>query len=227
VPEAIARCREIYEEVRIRPVAGALTSRPLAALHAMAGDFDEARRLIASADETLGEIGGLQAAITHQEALVERLAGDPAAAAARLRAGYDSLEEMGERALLASTAAWLAQALLADGLSDEAERFCRVAEEAAPDGDLTAQLGWRGVRARLLAAEGRMDEAEARAVEAVALAERMEFPTLHADALRDLAEVLQEAGRPEEAEVAARAALDLYRRKGVSPTIGGIRDQVQ
>jgi hypothetical protein len=55
----------------------------------------------------------------------------------------------------------------------------------------------------------------------------MEFPTLHADALRDLAEVLQEAGRPEEAEVAARAALDLYRRKGVSPTIGGIRDQVQ
>jgi tetratricopeptide (TPR) repeat protein len=194
----------------------------------MAGDFDEARRLIASADEILGEIGGLQAATTHQEALVERLGGDPAAAAARLRAGYDSLEEMGERALLASTAAWLAQALLAQGLSDEAERFCRVAEEAAPEGDLTAQLGWRGVRAMLLAAEGRLDEAEERAREAVRLAEQMEFPTLHADALRDLAAVLEQAGRPEEADEAARAALDLYRLKGdvVSPTIGGSRDQV-
>jgi tetratricopeptide (TPR) repeat protein len=192
----------------------------------MAGDFDEARRLMASADEVLGEVGGLQAAITHQEALVERLAGDPAAAAARLRAGYDSLEEMGERALLASTAAWLAQALLAQGLREEAERFCRVSEEAAPEGDLTAQLGWRGVRARLLAAEGRMDDAHALALEAVRLAERMEFPTLHADALRDLADVLQEAGRPDEADAAAQAALDLYRRKGVSPTIGGSRDQV-
>jgi hypothetical protein len=56
----------------------------------------------------------------------------------------------------------------------------------------------------------------------------MEFPTLHADALRDLADVLHEAGRPEEAEAAEQAALDLYRRKGdvVSPTIGGSRDQV-
>jgi tetratricopeptide (TPR) repeat protein len=194
----------------------------------MAGDFDEAHRLIASADEILGAIGGLQAATTHQEALVERLSGDPAAAAARLRAGYDSLEEMGERALLASTAAWLAQALLAQGLSDEAERFCRVAEEAAPEGDLTAQLGWRGVRARLLAADGRLDEAQERAQEAVGLAEQMEFPTLHADALRDLAAVLEEAGRPEEADEATQAALDLYRLKGdvVSPTIGGSRDQV-
>jgi predicted ATPase len=228
VPAAIAVCQEIHAEVRTSPVAAALTCRPLAALHAMAGDLDEARRLVASADEILGEIGGLQAAITHQEALVERLAGDPAAAAARLRAGYDRLEEMGERALLASTAAWLAHALLAQGLTEEAERFCRVSEEAAPEGDLTAQLGWRGVRARLLAAEGRMEEAQGRALEAVRLAEQMEFPTLHADALRDLADVLHEAGRPEEAEAAEQAALDLYRRKGdvVSPTIGGSRDQV-
>jgi tetratricopeptide (TPR) repeat protein len=78
----------------------------------------------------------------------------------------------------------------------------------------------------LLAAEGRMDDAHALALEAVRLAERMEFPTLHADALRDLADVLQEAGRPDEADAAAQAALDLYRRKGVSPTIGGSRDQV-
>ena len=145
-----------------------------------------------------------------------------------MRAGYGRLEEMGERALLASTAAWLAQVLLAQGRRDEAEQFCRISEEAAPEGDLTAQLGWRGARAKLLVTEGRLDEAHARALEAVRLAEQMEFPTLHADALLGLGERLRERGRSEQAEEATRAALDLYRRKGdvVSPTIGGIRDQV-
>ena len=73
----------------------------------MAGDFDEARRLVQTADEILSELGDLQSAVTQQEALVEMLAGEPAAAEARLRWGYERLERMGEKALLASTAAML------------------------------------------------------------------------------------------------------------------------
>ena len=46
VPAAISRCREIQEQVRSSPVAVARTFQPLAALHAMAGDFDEADRLV-------------------------------------------------------------------------------------------------------------------------------------------------------------------------------------
>ena len=45
---------------------------------------------------------------------------EPAAAEARLRSGYERLEEMGEKALLATTAAMLAQAVYAQGRHDEA-----------------------------------------------------------------------------------------------------------
>jgi hypothetical protein len=48
----------------------------------------------------------------------------------------------------------------------------------------------------------------------VGVAERAGFLNVHADALRDLAEVLDGAGDPEGAAAAAAAALDLYRRKG-------------
>src|SRR5918999_360336 len=45
VPTAIDRCRQIQQQVRGSPVAVARTFQPMAALHAMAGDFDEACRL--------------------------------------------------------------------------------------------------------------------------------------------------------------------------------------
>jgi tetratricopeptide (TPR) repeat protein len=213
VPEAIARCREIHEQLSGSPVAAARILRPMAALHAMAGEFEEARRLVAAGDAILGEVGGLQAAVTQQEALVELLADRPAAAEATLRRGYEALAEMGEKALLATTAAMLAQAVYAQARHDEAAELCRVSEERAAAEDVSAQVGSRAVRAKLLAAEGRLEEAEELAAEAVRLAERTDFLTLHADALMDLGEVLGESGRAD-ADAAVEAALELYRRKG-------------
>jgi Flp pilus assembly protein TadD len=70
------------------------------------------------------------------------------------------------------------------------------------------------VRARLLAAEGRPEQAEALAAEAVRLAERTDFLTVHAEVLVSQGMVLREAGRSEEGEAAIRSALELYRRKG-------------
>ncbi len=70
-------------------------------------------------------------------------------------------------------------------------------QEAAADEDLSAQVSWRGVLARLLADQGSWEEAEALATEAVRLAERTDFLTLHAEALVDLSEVLvRGSGRP-------------------------------
>jgi len=213
VSEGIRLCEEIREQVRGSPVAEARARQPAAALHAMAGDFDVARRIVRDADEILSELGDLQSAVAQQEALVEMLAGEPAAAEARLRSGYERLEQMGEKALLASTAAMLAQALYAQGRHDEAAQVCDVSEEAAAEDDISAQIGWRGVRAKLLAGE-RWDEAHALAIEAVRLAERTDFLTIHADALVDLAEVVREGGRTDEADAALAAALELYQRKG-------------
>ena len=142
------------------------------------------------------------------------LADRPAAAEARLRSGYARLQEMGEKALLAGTAAMLAQVLYAQARHEEAAEFCRVSEEAAAEDDLPAQVGWRAVLAKLLAAQGRLEEAEALAAEAVRLAERTDFLTVHAEALLYLGSVLRQGDRSDEADAAIRAALVLYRRKG-------------
>jgi DNA-binding SARP family transcriptional activator len=219
VPAAIALCRQIHEQVQASPVAAARTFQPMAALHAMAGDFEEARRLVRAGDDILGELGGLQSAVAQQEALVEMLADRPAAAEERLRRGYERLEEMGEKALLASTAAMLGRSLYAQGRNEEASDFCRVSKEAAAEEDLSAQAGWRGVQARVLAAEGRWEEAQLLAGEAVRLGQRTDFLTLHADALIDLGAVLRSGGRSAEADATIHAALELYDQKGdvVSP----------
>jgi hypothetical protein len=47
-----------------------------------------------------------------------------------------------------------------------------------------------------------------------------------ANALFDLAHVLHEAGRDAEALEAARAALELYERKGIIPSAGRARDLI-
>jgi tetratricopeptide (TPR) repeat protein len=214
VPEGIARCRDIQEQVGSSSVAVARTCRPLAALQAMAGDLEDAHRLVRASDEILEELGGLHTAASQEPAMVDMLAGRPDAAEARLRRGYEALEEMGEKALLATTAAMLAQALYAQGQTEEAAELCEVGEEAAAEEDVAAQVGWRSVRAKLLALEGRTDEAEALAAEAVRLAERTDFLPLRAEAQLDLAEVLRAGGRSDEAETALETALELYRQKG-------------
>jgi Flp pilus assembly protein TadD len=142
------------------------------------------------------------------------LAGQPAAAEERLRLGYRRLQEMGERALLATTAAMLAQAIQAQGRHQEAESFCLVSERTAAAEDIPTQLVWRSVRAKLLGREGRVGEAETLAREAVRLAEPTDLLTMHADALVDLAEILGLRGRSAVADAAARQALALYQRKG-------------
>jgi DNA-binding SARP family transcriptional activator/tetratricopeptide (TPR) repeat protein len=215
VPAAISRCREIRDQVKSSPVALAATLHPLGALHAMTGDFETARRLIHEGNEFLGEFGRMQSAVSHHEALVEMLGGRPAAAEQCLRIGYEKLEQMGERGLLATTAAMLAQALYAQGRYDEAEAQCGVSEVvSAPHEDVVTHVMWRGVRAKLLAQAGRPDPAAALAREALGLIERTDLLTEHGDALLDLAEVLRLSERSGEADDAARSALDLYVRKG-------------
>jgi DNA-binding SARP family transcriptional activator len=214
VREAIRRCTEIRETVRSSAVAVALTLHPLATLHAMSGEFEQARLLLREANEILHELGGMQSAVSHHEAVVERLAGRHASAEALLREGYARLAEMGDGTLLATTAAMLAQAVHARGDLEEAEQLCLVSRRGAPEDDILTQVIWRGVQARILAQRASLAAAERLAREAVALIARTDFLTHHGDALLDLAEVLRLADRPEDSYQAARAALSLYERKG-------------
>jgi tetratricopeptide (TPR) repeat protein len=215
VDEAIERCLEIREQVRSSPVAVAEALHPLAVLRAMRGEFEAARSLIREGNAIIEELGRIYSeGISHHQAFVEMLAGQPEVAEERLRRAYERLQEMGEKTLLASTAAFLAQAIYAQGRTDEAWEFCQVSREVAADGDLSAQVVGKGVHAKLLARQGRGDEAESLAREAVDLAAKTDLLTHHGEAFLDLAEVLELDGQPTEAETALRAGLELFERKG-------------
>jgi class 3 adenylate cyclase/predicted ATPase len=215
VLEAIERCVEIREQVRSSPVAVAQMLHPLAALHAMQGEFDNARSLSREANAILEELGRMYSVgVAQHEAAVELLAGQPARAEELLRRVFDRLDAMGEKALLASTAGMLAQALYAQGRLEDAETFCRASRDAAAAEDLSAQVEWRGVQAKILARRGQREEAETLARDAVALASATDFLTYRGDALLGLGEVLELGGRLGEAEEATRAGLALYERKG-------------
>ena len=113
-----------------------------------------------------------------------------------------------------TSAAYLAQALLAQGSDEEAERFARLSDELAAADDLLTQMLWRGVEARILAARRRFEEAERLARESVELAESTDFVNHRGDALVDFAIVLRAAGRPDEASAALADAVRLYEQKG-------------
>ena len=215
VTEAIQRCEAIRTEVEGNLVAVAEVLQPLAGLHAMEGRFDQARELLAASDAAFEEMGlTLSTAVSHHAAMVEQLAGDPAAAERSLRKGYAALEEMGDKALLSTTAAFLGQALLSQERDDEAERAAALSEELAAEDDVITQAVWRGVRATVLARRGGLAEAERLARQAVALAERTDFVNHQAEAHAVLGGVLGKRGRYEDSQAALAEALRLYEQKG-------------
>ncbi len=214
--EGIARCREAYEQAGGNRTVQAFALVERAALEAMRGEFDTARRLLADGRAIFRELNlRVFGANTAQEGyFVEMLAGDPEAAAGDLRAACDLLAEMGERAFLSTVAGYLAHACLACGDPAEAERYARLCADAAAPDDNISQCLWRSVRAKLVARERDFDRALQYAREAVAvIAQTGDVPT-RADRLVDLAEVSRLAGRPEEAAEALRRALALYEQKG-------------
>jgi class 3 adenylate cyclase/tetratricopeptide (TPR) repeat protein len=215
VPAAIARCESIVAGLQADRHTQALSMRPLANLHAMAGRFDVARDLLERSNAMLAELGlSLHSAVVHDEARIAVLAGEPAAAEAALRLGYERLEAMGERALLATTAAMLAQVLVTQGRDDEAWALTGTAEAAAAPDDRNAELLCHVVRAQLLARRGAVGEAERLSAEGVRLAAQTDWIVDHADALMARAAVLRAAGQELVANITVAEAVDLYQRKG-------------
>jgi class 3 adenylate cyclase/tetratricopeptide (TPR) repeat protein len=215
VDEAIERCERIRGQLGGHGRAQALVLDHLAAIRAMRGELAAARELIADSRAILAELGvSMHTAVSHDEAFVALAAGDVPGAEAVLRTGYERLVEMGEKALLADTAAMLAQVLYEQGRTDEAMELTREAEDAGDADDLSAQIRWRTVRARLLARGAHLAEAERLSAEAVELAARTDWLTDRADALLSQGEVLRMAGSADQAARAIREAISLYQRKG-------------
>ena len=214
VDEAIELCDGLRASVGSSPLATASTLNPLALLHAMKGDFATSDQLLAQASELLDDLGGFGAGVSHLEAFARLLAGRPVLVEERLRADVETLSEMSEGSVLATTTALLAQAVYDQGRADEAgELALRAAAGAAAEDTLTQAI-WRAVQARALARRGACEEAEALIREALALIEPTDLLSQHGDAMLALAEVLRACERHDEAERAIRDGLAMYELKG-------------
>jgi tetratricopeptide (TPR) repeat protein len=184
-------------------------------LHGMLGEFDVARSYLGKGEAILRDLGAvLFLAAAHPPALVENLAGKPEAAEALMRAGIETFQAVGETGFLSTCAVILGEALYAQGRLDEALEASQLGESHTASGDVSSEMGWRSVQAKVLARLGQVEEAERLAREAVAIAERTDSPNDRGQCFMALAEVLRAAGKPGEALSAAQRALDSYEQKG-------------
>jgi tetratricopeptide (TPR) repeat protein len=219
VDAGIRLCQRLRDVVEASPVAVAWVLNALGPLHAMRGEFEIADRLVQEANETIHQLASLHASVSHMEAMARMHAGQPALAERALRSDVERLRSMSEGGLLATSAAMLAQALYVLDRLDEAAEWCGVAVDAGASDDILTQVIWRGVRAKILAREGRAEAAEALAREAVDLAQATDLLLCRGDAMLDLAEVLRLSSRMYHG--AAQSALSEYERKG--NTVGSAR----
>ena len=223
--DGIRRCEEVLARFGDNPSVRARTTRALACLWAMHGEFDRARELIQTARAMFVDLGQTYALASSAESsgLVEMLAGDLSAAEQELRRGVELLEGMGERAYLSTLGAMLADVLELVDRDDEAGRFARTSEKASDPDDIDSQARWRAVKSKLLAKQGRLEEAEELAREAVRLAAPTDVLNLHGHCYLALGAVLEALGRQNEASEALARAVQAFSRKGNLAAAGQAR----
>jgi tetratricopeptide (TPR) repeat protein len=222
VDEAVERCESLL--LSADAVGEAYVRHSLASLTAMRTDFDDARRQLDRARalfEDLGLTGIAESACPLTAASIELGAGDAAAAAAALRLGIEALTRFDDRSSLAEAGALLAEALYRESRFDEAEEWLKLSSKHANAEAPATTLWARGVRAKLLAQNGRFAEGEAAAAEAVAIARETDWLTKHATIVLDLAEVVRLAGDAARADDLAEQARSLFEQKG--NTAGALR----
>jgi len=215
VHAAIDRARVFLRESEDDRMLTASILSSLAVLLAMRGEFEDARAQWARAQAFWDAVGMAyhRALRAIDASTIELLAGDAEAAERELRTGYDMLAEIGDIHVRPTLAAYLAAVLVEAGNLVDAEAMASYAESHSLEDDIVTQVMWRVARAQIQAHGDEAAEADRLAREAVELAEPTDFLDLQATALLALARVLQAAGSPDAAGVAA-AAREVYERKG-------------
>jgi ATP/maltotriose-dependent transcriptional regulator MalT len=145
--------------------------------------------------------------------------GDAEAAEAMVRPAVEGLQRMGDHALLASAGHLLAETLWRSARTDEAMLATVLAEGVTGEDDLAAEMGWRGVRSKILADRGEMREAEALARRAAELGANSEFLLFAGWAYEDLAYVLATQGKRDEALQTRDLARAVYQKKGSTASL--------
>jgi len=181
--------------------------------YAMLDRADDARDRLVHGMARAREVGGpfrVADAQVHQGAALLYL-GDHDAASVALDEAVRTLEQIDERNVRSTGLALLSEATFRQGRLDDA----------------AAQMAWRGVLAKVLAARGRHGDAVALAREGTRIADASGFVAMTGQAHLDLAAVLRAAGSPGEADAERRAGLELLDRKGVRAAAARTEPSVQ
>ena len=190
-------------------------------LLAAAGRVEEAQRLVAEGVAHESRLGRRTwTSASHEFGwYVETIAGDHAAAEQHARVMFELASGSDAPLTHALSAGMVAQSLCMQGRYEEAAPWVETAEERSRgmSRELTPVVcgpAWQA-RAKVVAHRGDLAAAEGAAREAVALMEGTDAPRLQADALLDLAEVFDFAGKMGEARDATAHAVALYKAKGL------------
>ncbi len=225
---AIVHCEEILRQAPPDRPLEAIIAGVVGLLEAMRGRFPEARASAAHAVSVFEELGKpvVAAAVRGWAGAIELYAAAPEAAETLLQPAFETLEARGETGNLSTVAAYLAQALYAEGRLEEAERATETSERCAALDDIHAQVGWRVTRARVMASRGEIETAETLAREAGALAAETDYLNLQGDAFAGLGEVALAAGRADAAEAFGRA-IEVYSAKGNVVAAASVRASLE
>jgi ATP/maltotriose-dependent transcriptional regulator MalT len=145
---------------------------------------------------------------------VEMLAGDLDAAERELRTDYETLDRMGERNYISTTAGMLADVLYRQGRYQESAELAGFCQEVASADDVPSQFLWRCVRAKLLARTGEQERADGLVAEATKLIGGTDWLAWQGNGFMDLAEVHRLGGRTSETLNALAQAHACFVAKG-------------
>ena len=221
--EAARRCERLREQMEGQPAVQAMIMVGESTLLAMQGRVHEAKQLRTRARAMLSDLDEWIWIASFWWSFISLSEDDPLAAERELRPGYEALKKQKSQSHFSSLAHALGNALYAQGRFEEAEQLTHECEAASRPNDVHSQILWRSTRAKILARRGQLDAAERLAREAVAFAADSDFYPARAEALIDLAEVLEIAGDADGAATATQEAIRFYELKGNVLAIGRAR----
>ena len=185
----------------------------MAWLLAYQGHVEHARDIMHEGDQWLRDLGRRETAAFVKQAIgwIELIAGNFEEAERQAGVATEELEAMGSEV---GGVLWSirAMALYELGRYDDAEDAVKKGDERF--GDLSTSLTRRSVEAMILARRGLLPEAERIARDAVEQMDTSDWPSERGDMRMALAEVLQLAGKVDEATEVVGEAIDLYESKG-------------
>ena len=167
--------------------------------------------LLADADRLARELK--VSALAPIAAEIALLAGDAAEAERWLLAELETLEEIGDWGHYVSIVPPYVEALVMQGRGTEARGAVEVAARWAIDDDMDGQIGLHSSEAALLLLDGEVVAAEERARAGVRIAAGTDYTRARIRMLSTLADVLGEAGRPDEAREVIEEAIVLAEEK--------------